>query len=234
MGGSSLDSRTNEVAFWYSDYGCLPNMRPIHPCRQAAVVFDMDGVLLHSFEAWLATCLEADRRFGRGTLTREAFLPTFGQGTDADLRVFGWRATREAVDAFYAAELPRHRDLVQADPDAAGALDALRALDLRLAVATNTMRPLAEALLAGAGLLARLDAVACADEVRAGKPAPDVVLLACERLGVAPAEARFVGDSSYDHEAGVRAGVRFVGYRQDGDERVETLPALVALLEPAR
>ncbi len=42
------------------------------------------------------------------------------------------------------------------------------------------------------------------------KPAPDPILLACRRLGLAPDEAMFVGDFEFDMLAGRRAGVRTV------------------------
>ncbi len=46
-----------------------------------------------------------------------------------------------------------------------------------------------------------------ADEVENGKPAPDMILLACERCGFLPGEAVYVGDMPIDMEAGRAAGV---------------------------
>ncbi len=62
------------------------------------------------------------------------------------------------------------------------------------------------------------------------KPAPDMVLAACELLGVAPTEAVMVGDSSYDRDAARAAGVRFIGFRCAGDAKIETLVELLPAL----
>jgi len=57
------------------------------------------------------------------------------------------------------------------------------------------------------------DAIAAAtsaDQVETSKPAPDLVHQALDRAGVTPADAVFVGDSSWDIEAAHRAGVRCI------------------------
>ena len=66
-------------------------------------------------------------------------------------------------------------------------------------------------------------------DVARGKPAPDMVLEACRRLRVAPAEALVVGDSRYDRDAAAAAKVRFVGLRIAGDRRIERLGGLLDL-----
>jgi len=73
------------------------------------------------------------------------------------------------------------------------------------------------------------------------KPDPRPLLLACERLGVAPAEAWMVGDGQYDVEAGAAAGMATV-WVSHGRERtfgaepwrtVRDLCDLQALLQQA-
>ena len=67
-------------------------------------------------------------------------------------------------------------------------------------------------------------------DVPRAKPAPDLVLRACERLGVAPGEAILVGDTRFDREAAAAAGVRFVGLRLEGDVKLERLSDVRLLL----
>jgi phosphoglycolate phosphatase-like HAD superfamily hydrolase len=62
------------------------------------------------------------------------------------------------------------------------------------------------------------------------KPAPDLVLHACAKLGVAPSEAWMVGDSRFDRGAAEAAGVYFVGLGLDGQARIEQLEQLWPLL----
>jgi HAD superfamily hydrolase (TIGR01509 family) len=195
-----------------------------------AVLFDMDGVLVRSEEVWFRLVAESGVRFRGRAVTREEFSPTFGQGTRADVEVFGLACAPDELDRFYRDHFHEHSDATWVDPDAAEVLRAIRAAGLGIAVVTNTATELARRILDSASLLPLVDVVACSDQVARPKPAPDVVRHAMAQLGVLSTESVMVGDSRYDREAANAAGVRFLGYRIDGDARVESLPALRALV----
>ncbi|MCY1082386.1 HAD family hydrolase [Archangium lansingense] len=195
----------------------------------SAVLFDMDGVLIRSEEAWLRVLEDAGRRFRGSPVTREEFAPTFGQGTAEDVRVFGLRCTPAELDAFYVEHLPAYAGEVWVNPDARELLDSLASRGLRRAVVTNTVSALARALLGAARLLDFFEVLACSDLVVHAKPAPDLVLYALGQLGVTPGEALMVGDSRFDRGAAQAAGVRFVGLGLDGDVRIERLGELLPL-----
>lgn len=188
-----------------------------------AVLFDMDGVLVKSFEAWFRVVEAAGVRFRGRPISREEFTPTFGQGTAADVPAFGLDCTTEQLDAFYVQEFPRHLDGVWVNPEARPLLEALAAAGSKQALVTNTVSPLAQVILRHAGLEPFFASIATADRVAHAKPAPDLVLLACQELSVAPARAWFIGDSRYDRGAAQAAGVHFVGLGLDGDTRLERL-----------
>jgi HAD superfamily hydrolase (TIGR01509 family) len=197
----------------------------------AAVLFDMDGVLVRSEETWARVVEESGRVFRGRPVTREEFAPTFGQGTAADVQVFGLGCTVEELDRFYLSTFPRMLGgTLWTNPAARPLLEGLRAQGRKLAVVTNTLTPLAEQVLRAAGLWGLFDAVTCADQVPRAKPAPDLVLHACARLGVAPAEAWMVGDSRYDRGAAQAAGVHFVGLGLPGDVHIGRLEELGPLL----
>ncbi|AKJ07950.1 phosphoglycolate phosphatase/AHBA synthesis associated protein [Archangium gephyra] len=200
----------------------------------SAVLFDMDGVLIRSEEAWLRVLEDAGRRFRGSPVTREEFAPTFGQGTAEDVRVFGLRCTPAELDAFYVEHLPAHAGDVWVNPDARGLLESLAARGLRRAVVTNTVSTLARTLLGAARLLDFFEVLACSDLVAQAKPAPDLVLYALGRLGLPPEAAVMVGDSRFDRGAARAAGVRFVGLGLDGDARIERLGELLPLLPLTR
>ena len=195
-----------------------------------AILFDMDGVLVRSEEIWFRVVEEAGRRFRGSPVTREEFAPTFGQGTRADIEVFGLSCTPEELDRFYLEYFRRNVDAIWVNPDAAPLLETLRARGIRVGVVTNTVTDLAEEILRVAKLRHLVDALSCADMVSNPKPAPDLVLHGLAALDVSADEAWVVGDSRFDREAARAAGVWFVGFGIDGDARVDALSALPALL----
>ena len=193
-----------------------------------AVLFDMDGVLVKSHEVWFRVVEAAGERFRGRPITRDEFMPTFGQGTAADIPTFALSCSVIELDAFYAAQFVNHLDAVWVNPDALVVLETLASRGVRRALVTNTVGSLASAIIEWAKLGPWLEAQATADRVTAAKPAPDLVLLACRELGVAPGDAVMVGDSRFDRLAAERAGVAFAGF--GGLEGQFTLRSLRELL----
>jgi HAD superfamily hydrolase (TIGR01509 family) len=203
---------------------------PTQPAALRAVLFDLDGVLVHSEEAWFRTLEAAGAHFRGRPVTREEFAPTFGQSSAENCRVFGFGCSPATLDAFFIQTFPRFAGEARVEPVAAQVLDALGARGLLRAVVTNAMRPIAEAALAAGALAPRLELVACAGGALRPKPAPDLLLHALAGLGLPASAALMVGDSRFDREAAAAAGVRFVGLRMPGDARLERLEELPALL----
>lgn len=94
--------------------------------------------------------------------------------------------------------------------DLAGLFARLRGRGVRIAVATSDDRVPTERTLAALGLTGLVDAVVCADDGVAVKPAPDMVVRLCSQLGVEPGRTAVVGDSVADLEMGRRAGAGLV------------------------
>lgn len=208
-------------------------MRSSHGAPVRAVLFDMDGVLVFSEDAWFAVYNETLAHFGHPAISRAAFDTIYGNGTAADRDAYMPERTVAEIDAAYARFFEARLDRIRPNPEAADVLRELRRRGVATSVATNTNRPLAGRILEAQGLLGLVDAVTGADEAGAGKPDPAVVRLAASRTG-APLEACvFVGDSRVDEEAARRAPVRFVGYRYGGGQRIESLGALPELAAPA-
>ncbi len=193
-----------------------------------AVLFDMDGVLVFSEEAWFAVYNDTLRRFGHPPVTRAAFDAIYGNGTEADRDAYMPERTVEEINEAYARSFEGRLDLVRPNEEAGAVLRALRDRGIRTSLATNTQHRLARRILEEVGLDGLLDATASADEAGAGKPDPAVVRLAAERAGVPLAECVFVGDSRYDEEAAARAPVRFLSFRAGAASRAGSLARLLA------
>jgi HAD superfamily hydrolase (TIGR01509 family) len=89
-------------------------------------------------------------------------------------------------------------------------LDELEARGIPRAVATSGHRHYAQLALRTLGVADRFQALATGDEVARGKPAPDIFLLAAERLGVQPTGCLVLEDSHLGVAAAKAAGMRAV------------------------
>lgn len=174
-----------------------------------AVLFDMDGVLMDSFEAWASLVDAAARHFGHPSVTRGAFRAVYGQPTQSDVDHFFPDQTVESVEAYYEAHFAEHAAAAEVVPGAVELLTALERQGVPTAVITNTPAALARQMLDSASLAP--NAVVGGSDVPNAKPAPDMVFRACELLGVEPWDALVVGDSPYDKQAAASAGAPFAG-----------------------
>lgn len=195
-----------------------------------ALLFDLDGVLIDSYDVWLRLMNAVAQELGYPEISAEEFAGIWGQGTEADVARFYTRHTSAQVQRRYDALFPRFAPHLRVEEGVGDVFAGLAARGIPSAVVTNTPNPTAAALVELAG--ARPDLVVGGTDVPRAKPAPDMVLLACERLGVEARNAWLVGDSRFDAEAARAAGAGFVGFRRDGDLRVDDLRELAGWLGP--
>ncbi|MEN8159380.1 MAG: HAD family phosphatase [Myxococcota bacterium] len=193
-----------------------------------AVLFDLDGVLIDSYRVWFALLNATARDLGYPEISPTAFRECWGQGSRKDRERFFPNHELEEVERYYREHFLDHVAALEIAPGVPELFEALRARGLGSAVVTNTPRALAVTLVRRAQ--ASPDTVVGGDEVTHAKPAPDMVWLACERLGVEPDRALVVGDSPHDREAARAAGARFAGLGIEGDVTLATLGELVAHL----
>ena len=208
-----------------------PEVPLVSPVR--AVLFDMDGVLVFSEDAWFAVYNLTLVHFGRSPVPRDEFDSIYGNGATADRDSYMPDRSVEEIEAAYARLFEEHLERIRPNAEAKGVLRELRRRGIRTAVATNTTAPLARRILDLHGLLPLLDATASANEAGAGKPDPAVVRLAAARVGTPLESCLFVGDSRFDSRAAAAAPVRFVGLGHGDGERIERLGELLGLVPAA-
>ena len=179
-----------------------------------AVIFDLDGVLVDTEPWWHGVRVEWAATRGLAW-------------TDDDSRACMGRNSREWAEVMrerLAVDDPPsdiEADIVEAlviryaereAPIVPGAPAAVAAIATRLpvAIASGAHPAVIQAALAAAGVAAWFRVVVSADDVAAGKPAPDVYLEAARRLRVDPARCLAVEDSHHGVMAGRAAGMRVV------------------------
>jgi HAD superfamily hydrolase (TIGR01509 family) len=183
---------------------------PSLPFTPAAVIFDMDGLMLDSERAIIGCLADAARERGHD-LPELLWLSMVGHSEAVCRHLLDeavGEAERERIlqrshvlyDAVVAAGVPHRPGIIEM-------LDVLQARGIPRAVATSTRRPLALKKLEAAGLLSRVDAICTSSDVAHPKPAPDVYLLAARSLGVDPARCLVLEDSPTGVRAALAAGM---------------------------
>jgi len=195
----------------------------------AAVLLDMDGVLLDSFEAWCAVMNATAVHFGLPSISRDAFGQAFGQSTEADVDRFYPGQTVESVEAQYAECFGEHAAAVTAMPDAAWLLEALDGRGIPTAVVTNTHSVIARAMLEAVGVIPH--ALVGSSDVPMPKPAPDMLFRACQVLGTEPWDVLMVGDSLFDKQAAAAAGCSFAGLGVAGNFTIRGLREVLGIVD---
>ena len=159
------------------------------PRRAArAVIFDFDGVLADTEALHCAAFQEAVADHGI-TLPRTQYFARYLGLPDRDCLVAlcadaGRPATAGDLDVLFHRKRAAFARLARGADLYAGVADTLRRLhaDRTLAVASGAFRDEIEPILARGGVRRLFDAVVGAEDVRAGKPAPDPFLEALRRL----------------------------------------------------
>lgn len=180
--------------------------------RIRAVLFDIDGTLLDTRDAWITAFdagLAAIRRTSIPGSVAAQWIGTPIEVIYAERCGLSGEDLAKAVRVFQQVEAESVQQGMRAYPGVREMLESLGAW--KLAAVTNKRRDTSLEALRVAGLLAFFELVLGGDSVPRKKPAPDPILKAAEALGVRPAECAVVGDTENDVRAAKQAGARSIG-----------------------
>jgi HAD superfamily hydrolase (TIGR01509 family) len=178
-----------------------------------AVVFDLDGLLLDTEQLWDEVREQLARERG-GRWSERAQADMMGMSSPEWSRymheVVGLAEPPDEIgDEVVRRMAARYRERLPLLPGAGEAVERLAARWL-LGLASSSNRPLIELALEAGGLAPFLRATVSSEEVARGKPAPDVYLEACRRLGVDCNRAAAIEDSRNGIRSAHAAGMKVV------------------------
>jgi HAD superfamily hydrolase (TIGR01509 family) len=183
---------------------------------RAAVVFDNDGLLLDTEDAWTRAEETLFARRGQVfTIAHKRSLIGSARAAaaaklEAMLELAG--AGEALMDELHELVMEEALAGVEPRPGALELLERLLAAGVPVAVASNSQREFVQRTLSGAGLLdGRFATVVAVEDVAHPKPAPDIYLEACRRLGAAPGACAALEDSLTGVTAAAAAGMYVVG-----------------------
>jgi HAD superfamily hydrolase (TIGR01509 family) len=205
----------------------------------AAVVFDLDGVLVESEQVWDAAREQLVRERG-GTWSDAATRDMMGMsstewsqymhdrlGVPMDPTEINDDVVRR-VAAAYEERLPLLPHAVETVQELAARWP--------LGVASSSNRPIIGLVLEQAGLMECFSAVVSSEEVERGKPAPDVYVAVARELRVDPTECVAIEDSTNGIKSAVAAGMRTIAvpnreFRPDDDVLAAAVAVETSLAE---
>ena len=193
--------------------------------RFPVVLFDLDGTIVDSGWIILASYRHATTTVLGRDYPDDVLLARVGAGDlEEQMREFDAEKAEELAHAYREFYAPLHSEL-QAFP---GMLELLRKLDgesRTLGIVSAKRHDIVQLALDALGFGDTLDIVVGSDEAPRGKPHPDQILLALERLGADSDRTAYVGDAPFDVAAAKAAGVHAVGVTWGGIHTRERMEA---------
>jgi pyrophosphatase PpaX len=193
--------------------------------RFPVVLFDLDGTIVDSGWMILASFRHATRSVLGREIPDEVLMASVGRGHLVEqMCEFDADKAEELAHAYREFYAPLHSEL-RAFP---GMIELLRELDgegRHLGVVSAKRGDIVQLAFDALGFGDVMDVVVGSDEAPRGKPHPDQILVALERLGANPDDTAYVGDAPFDVAAAKAAGVHAVGVTWGGIHTRERMEA---------
>jgi HAD superfamily hydrolase (TIGR01549 family) len=194
--------------------------------KPKAILFDLDGVLVDSFDAWLAALNDALKLYKHKELTKEEFIDRYW-GHDLFDNIEKMNLTYEvgkACNNFYK----NHIEKIKIFPNAEEIL--LKLNNYKKGVITNTPKDSAVKVLKQFKIYKYFELVLTSDDVKLSKPNPEIVIKSCKLLNLKPSEVILIGDTKSDVEAGRAAGCKVIGIDVEADYKIKNISEIFTLL----
>ena len=183
-----------------------------------AIIFDIDGVLLNSFEANLKFFQTLLLFAGYKPPTSETFRKMFHMPMDQVIKKLIAPADENEVQRIWLMgknrAVPYPSELITVTDSCEKTLKIL-AKKYTLAIVTSRIKVGVFSLPQLANLENLFQTAVCFEDTEKHKPEPEPLLLACERLQIRPSEAIYIGDAQTDMDAAKAAGMKAIAFTKD-------------------
>jgi len=193
-----------------------------------AILFDMEGVLIEPVDSRWISFNETLEKFGKRRISKREYMGEYYSLNDrANLGKFG--LGDDAVK--YLRE--RYMSNTKKIKVVPGARKTLKSLSkkLKLGLITNTPAEFVYKILEFFELKKYFDVIITRYDVKKVKPDPEMVIKACNSLGLDESEVVVVGDAKNDVLAGKSAGCTVVGLNVESDFKIKKLSELLKFVE---
>ena len=176
------------------------------------IIFDLDGTMVDSMWMWRQIDIEfmASRNLEfTEQLQQDIEGMSFRETAEYFVRTYPLtESVEELMDIWVQMAIDKYQHEVPVKPGLMRFLMEMKARGIRMGIATSNARILLDAVADAHGFYDYMDGVLTANEVKRGKPAPDVFLAVADKIGVAPADCLVFEDIPQGIRAGLAAGMK--------------------------
>lgn len=189
------------------------------------IIFDLDGTLVDAYKAVSRSLNYSLKCLGLDPIDDETIKRSVGWG-DKNLisRFVSPGELKKAVKIYRHHHAKTLHEGVKFLPYAKPVLEYLDRKKYKLAVASNRPTRFTKIILRSLEALKYFDCVVCADKVKRGKPAPDILKKILKSLSCQPQDALYVGDMMIDVQAGKRAKIATIAVLTGSCDRKDIVP----------
>jgi HAD superfamily hydrolase (TIGR01549 family) len=180
-----------------------------------AVLFDVDGVLLDSFEANFLFFKKLFEKFNHPLPTREQYRDVFHLTLRNAIKSLTTISDEQEVDRIWSAGRNRQVEYdtsIVTMPDDSEEIIKRLGNTYLLAIVTGRVRESVFEVSRLATLEKYFTVVVACQDTEKHKPHPEPLLLACQKLGVLPSECVYIGDALTDLQSARSAGMKAILY----------------------
>ncbi len=189
------------------------------------VIFDFDGTLANTNQMILNSFRHIYSVFHKKELSEEYIMSTFGEPLALTLsRDFGQFNFEDVIASYRDYQKERFNEEVTLYETVEETLEFLKNKNIKMGIATSRLKNSTTQALANFNIDRYFSSVVSADDVKKHKPDKEPLIKVINELGSSPETTLYVGDSRFDMECAINAGVTPVlaGWQHGADKLAKT------------